>query len=810
MHLKIAFTSTIISLLVVTVVITGILTPAVISASLIPPGVSQGRWWEVVPEEEVTSPHYDSIPYWKIGPLLREIEMKSNRVRVQVIGKSVLGRNLYLVIVSAPEAFGRLGRYQALRRLMIENPVKAQEMIDLFDDFKVPVYIHCSVHGNEYPGVDACIKLIEKLAFGNDEETLTILRNVILLVNVVANPDGRALGTRTNANGFDLNRDFITQSQPETIAAVSVIVQWNPMVVLDLHGFVSPMLIEPCTPPHNPNYEYDLYIKWALAQAEAMAAELKERTGWDAQIPFRDREEGWDDWPPIFTPMYAMYHGAYGHTLETPFRDKRGVEAHFWAVWGALKFVSQNRKEMIRDQIEIFKRGFLSLPQQPIPEYILEKTPYEQYNDLTVIDFPAAYIIPRDTPLQRNPHAAAKLINFLIFNDIKVEQAVKSFVLNGVEYPPGTYIVWMDQPKRGLANTILWDGWDISYYPGIRMYDISSWSHPLLWGVTRVVMREKIHVQTIPITRADPVQGYVEPGSARAYAYLPTSNEAIKATNELLSRGVRVLIARSPFTDSGRSFGTGTFIIPLDSSSIRSIVNELANKYGLSLFALKSIPKDALQLRMPRIVVHADAGLRFVLRELGFNFTIVTTSDLNKGIDLSGYDLFIHSSWSLLWGALTDTGRATLREFFNRGGNYIGVGRSGVDLATRYGLLDVSYSTGLSSDNGIIKIEISTADPITAQYPENDYAFVYGPVWFTQVGVGVKVSAHISAGEFFVSGMWSRWKESGAASMPIVVHGTSSTGSIVILIGIDPTFRAHPENTFRILANAIYLTLGCG
>ena len=46
------------------------------------------------------------------------------------------------------------------------------------------------------------------------------------------------------------------------------------MIVLDLHGFVNPMLIEPCTPPHNPNFEYDLYIKWALAQAEAMEAEL--------------------------------------------------------------------------------------------------------------------------------------------------------------------------------------------------------------------------------------------------------------------------------------------------------------------------------------------------------------------------------------------------------------------------------------------------------------------------------------------------------------------------------------------------------
>ena len=59
----------------------------------------------------------------------------------------------------------------------------------------------------------------------------------------------------------------------------------HPMIVLDLHGFVNPMLIEPCTPPHNPNYEYDLYIKWALAQAEAMEAELLARDAGDELRP---------------------------------------------------------------------------------------------------------------------------------------------------------------------------------------------------------------------------------------------------------------------------------------------------------------------------------------------------------------------------------------------------------------------------------------------------------------------------------------------------------------------------------------------
>ena len=386
---------------------------------------SQGNWWDVEPESENPSPYYDSILYSEIAPKLREIELNSNRVKVDVIGQSAGGRNLFLVTLSAPEAMGRLGQYQAIRNTMLKDPEKAQEMIDKFGDFKVPVFINGSIHGGEYTGVDAAIRLIEKLAYDDSEEVQDILKNVILLVNVVQNPDGRVMGTRTNANGFDINRDFITQSQPETRATVKVFTEWNPMVVLDLHGFVNPMLIEPCTPPHNSNYEYDLYIKWALAEAEAMEAELLAQTGFTAQIPYRDDPLGWDDWPPTYVPMYGMYHGAYGHTMETSYRDERGVDAHYWAVWGALKFVTQNRKEMIYDQIEIFRRGFLDLLQQPVPPELLPA--YPQYEELMIQDFPAAYVIPTSAPFQVSPDQPARFVDFLLFNDVQVKQASRSF-----------------------------------------------------------------------------------------------------------------------------------------------------------------------------------------------------------------------------------------------------------------------------------------------------------------------------------------------------------------------------------------------
>ncbi|MGW8250151.1 MAG: hypothetical protein ACWGO1_05880 [Anaerolineales bacterium] len=50
---------------------------------------------------------------------------------------------------------------------------------------------------------------------------------------------------------------------------------------------------------------------------------------------------------------------------------------------------------------------------------------------------------------------------------------------------------------------------------------------------------------------------------------------------------------------------------------------------------------------------------------------------------------------------------------------------------------------------------------------------------------------------------WPGWKSSGAAGMPVIV--CSATGDTdVTLIGVDNTFRGHPENTFRLLGNAIY------
>ena len=756
---------------------------------------NQGKWWNVLPEEENPSPYYDSILYSEIAPKLREIEKNSNRVKVDLIGQSAGGRDLFLVTISNPQAMGRLGKYQAIRNTMLKDPEKAQDMITKFGDFKVPVYINGSIHGNEYPGVDAAIRLIETLAYENSEEVQNILDNVILLVNVVQNPDGRVMGTRRNANGFDINRDFIAQTQPETRATVKIFTEWNPMVVLDLHGFVNPMLIEPCTPPHNPNYEYDLYIQWAYDQALAMEAELVSLTSeTTAYIPYRDWALGWDDWSLSYAPMYAMYHGSYGHTLETPHRDERGVDALYAAVWGSLKFVAENRENMVYDQVEIFRRGYLDLLQQPIPPELLPE--YPQYQDLMIQDFPAAYVIPVGPSFQISPHQPARLIDFLLFNDVQVEQASQSFYVNGDAYPKGSYIIWLDQPKRGLANVILDDGLDLSDIPGLYFYSPPSvWSHPRLWGVELAVMEDKLDIATNTVNKPDSPKGSVENGEAGAYAYFPTSISAFRATNELLTHGFALYRSHTPFTDNGRNFGAGAIIFSSDSA----LANALANVYALDIIALTEAPEEAVPMYQQKIAVYGDEGVEHCLKTLGFVYDSVDIDDLNAEI-IDEYDVFVNR-W-LRWDLLDTSGSTSISQWFTDGGDYIGLGYRGraIDFANDAGWVAVDYEE--IPGNSIIEIDYSPLDSVSAGFPENGYAFVYGSVLFTEWN-DMEVSAWIGSNDFLVSGFWPDWEISGAEGMPIIIHKSDEIADVTF-VGIDNTFRGHPEDTFRILGNAIY------
>ena len=99
-----------------------------------------------------------------------------------------------------------------------------------------------TVHGNEPAGGDADLRLLRELA-GLCHDPL--LRRVVVVVLPDQNPDGRGMRTRVNFNGFDLNRDWLALTQPESQARLRLAAAMPPLAYVDQHeqggaGFFAP------------------------------------------------------------------------------------------------------------------------------------------------------------------------------------------------------------------------------------------------------------------------------------------------------------------------------------------------------------------------------------------------------------------------------------------------------------------------------------------------------------------------------------------------------------------------------------------
>lgn len=146
---------------------------------------------------------------------LEKVAAGSQDMFLSTYGQSVKGRELVYAVFSRP---------------MVSNPFEAMA------SGKPIVVLDAGVHGNEKVLRESNLILIRELAQRGTEMN-TLLDDLVVIMVPCLNPDGTEQNKRRNANGNDLNRDYIKLDVVESQAYVSnLLKKWNPHIQIGGHN----------------------------------------------------------------------------------------------------------------------------------------------------------------------------------------------------------------------------------------------------------------------------------------------------------------------------------------------------------------------------------------------------------------------------------------------------------------------------------------------------------------------------------------------------------------------------------------------
>jgi hypothetical protein len=357
---------------------------------------------------------------------------------------------------------------------------------------KAVVMITHGIHATEVGGSQSAARLAYHMASSNDEKVQEILDNVIFLQIPSLNPDGlqwvanwynEHVGTEFEAApmpwlyqfyvGHDNNRDWYAFTQNETIMTVAAQNSWHPQIVHDIHQMGATgarIFFPPYIEPWEPNI--DPALTTAVNQLGAyMAAEVTSQG--KAGVVINAQYDA-------FTPAraYMHYHGSArilsetaSARLATPVTispDQLGPGRGFDASKRSWNFPNpwKGGDWGLPDITEYQFSGAMALLTNAAKNrrYWLEN--FYGVTDRAVEkwdEWPDAWIIPGG---QENQTGVKYALRSLVLADVEVHESEGPFTIDGMTFPAGSYVVPMNQPWAGFANSMF----EIQHYPDLREY----------------------------------------------------------------------------------------------------------------------------------------------------------------------------------------------------------------------------------------------------------------------------------------------------------------------------------------------------
>lgn len=611
----------------------------------------------------------------------RALAAATPRVRVESLGRSEEGRELLLVIVGDEASLRDLA---ATRGAMAElaDPRRCDEACAAARIAALkPFYmLHGGLHSTETGPPEMLMELVYRLAVSEAPLPREVREKLVVLVNPVAEPDGRDrmvewfyrhLKGKTDYDALppvsppywgkyvrhDNNRDGVQRRLALTRATQDAFLKWLPLVLHDLHESVPLLTIWTGTGPYNTNLEPSVFSEWhSLAFHEVATL-----TG--LGLPGVWTYGFGEGFAHLYADSVATNHNAIGRGYETfgngtaetvervldPERHRYTGRPVTERDWYRMVPPPKRFRWSLRDNTNYMQTGVLAALQyaaRNAPEMLWS---FYRRGQSAVRrgreEKPFAVAIPE---AQDDRRRLARLVNLLREHGIEVRRAEAAFRTAEGEFAAGTYLVRLDQPYRGWAVDLLLPQKypaDKAPYPA---YDDVSWSLPVSLGVEVKAIEDAAVRDVAAALVPQPVSysGSVK-GDGPVYLLRDQGQEALLVAR-LGLRGFEVQAARQAFSAGGRDYPAGSWVIA-PQAGLKAALEGVASRLALdfdSAAAEPDVPRHRLDL--PRLAVlqtwadtQSAGWVRMRFDEQAVPYTLIMDEDVRRGGLRARFDLIL-------------------------------------------------------------------------------------------------------------------------------------------------------------------------
>ncbi len=691
--------------------------------------------------------------YEELISYLKKLDEESPRLKLVEIGKSPMGKPMYIAFLSDEKNINNLEPLRRINRELALNPsLTDAEREEMAKDGRVFVLATLSMHSGEVGPSQSAPLVAYKLATADSPELTGWLKDVVYMMVPSHNPDGmdmvvhnykKYVGTKYEGAslprvyhkyvGHDNNRDFVILTQEDTRAIARIYNQtWLPQVMVEKHQMGSTGTRYFVPPNHDPiaeNVDAGLWT-WVGIFGQNMQNDMTnaglagvsqhyifdnywpgstETCLWNNVIAFLTECASAREATPIYVEPNELSVGGkglseYKKSINMPLPWEGGwwrlgdiVEYEITSTMSILKTASLHKEKILKFRNDMCRREI---------QKGLTKAPYY-------------YVIPKK---QHDESELVDMINLIRSHGIDVFTLKSDYLLNGRQFLAGDFVVPLAQPYRALIKEILEkQKYPVRHYtPGGEMmkpYDITSWSLPLHRQVTsyEIETRDKGLEADIQKVENDINLAGAYPGDFKSAMFSVNDNAGFKAAFIALEQGIPVSRLTADAAIDGKVLPKGSFVIQNSkkSSDTWKIIQDEIKIMPVFYNGNEELKLE--EVNAPRIALvetyfhDMDAGwTRYIFDTYHIKFTVLHPGEI-ESTDLSGkFDVLIFpddSKSMLMEGKWGRNGQYSMSRYAPE---YVkGLGKKGLEKVLTYiddGGLVLSWGQSTALFEGLHKI----------------------------------------------------------------------------------------------------------